>query len=1458
MPLPSEIKEGATSIIELNATQMTQLQMLREDFKENRREYEAQTTKLNNLHDFLISTVASHNHVLFENQRTLYGKLSALKARLAPTDRARKVELRAEYNKLLTVERTQDTEKWLQDWVRVVTEARTLGLAQVQDSEPLHDFLNAVEQLDAGFAYTKQNDIEKSELKGEPLPDIFELIDAFTYHRRLRKTPQAANKSHTNTAFATTFHGEEQGKESQQPQQKQPWGKRSDSPKPFGNCVCGQPHRFGSCNYLIPSIRPSNWKPNPQIENSIKEKLEKNSRLAANVEKARRWAANQIKTPENKKQEEGSDKPPAYQNPVNLATEYISDVKTMHAAFATQEDNLDLANSCILDTGSSTHVCNDNLEFVKTRDAGPDEYIKAGKGLCKIEAFGTAKVTLKGPDGPILTELRDTAYVPGFLTNCISAQRLKAKGVYYDPRRNRLERDGKTFVDIIEQGGLLLLAKELKASSFATTTSKPRPEKAATVETWHKVLGHAGRAAIEHLQEAVIGASITDDVHNAPTTRDCEDCSLSKAHQIVSRRTEHEEEATQPLERNGYDLIPMEEAYNGDKWVSHFFCFNTKMNFVYTHPRKSDALKIVEAFVQMAKTRFGKQVKFIRIDDEQTLATAYNEFTARHGITTERAAPYSKQQNGGAERSGGVLVTKARTMRIAAGLPTNLWPETMKAAGYTANRTPTKALDWKTPFEALTGKKPTVAHMHTYGCKAYPLRGEGTIPRLQRLEPRAFIGYLLGYDSTNVFRVWMPSRKKIIRVRDVTFKENEFYQPLEPDMGVLEEERQLVELIEEPDVTPENGDESEHLLQELHHLQRQGPQQEHTTEHNPQPQNTQQTNRPQQPLLSPPTTRDGTPDVTGTSKVSADFNTGNILPEGSKRIRRQAGHIFATKLNDKMYGFHHSFATGLEKTEARWHRDALPTEPKGYKTAMKHLFATGWRAAAEKEIATLERKHTYKFVPQELVLTKQILPLTWVFKYKFDTEGFLVKLKARICVRGDLQTTEKDTYAATLTARIFRALISLATAFDMELRQYDAVNAFTNADLDEEVFCHPPEGFENPGYVILLQKALYGLKRSPTLWHKDLSLSLEKMGLHPVGGVNCLFISKSVIVFFYVDDIVAACLRKDIQDLNDFEAALMKRYEIQALGDLKWFLGIRVIRDRTARKTWLVQDSYIDKIATKFHCIKDKDKCPITPLTIEELLPNEGKATDAQIHMYQQRVGSINFPAVITRPDIAFAASKLAQFLTNPSSAHIRASERVISYLYGTRTLGLEYSGTDFKGQVFECSSDSAFADDSITRRSSCGYIFQLYGGPVDWRAFKQQSVTTSSTEAELLALSSTAKETLGWIKFFEAIDFDLGEDLTINCDNLQTIRLLTKEAPKLDTKLKHVDIHQHWLRQEVQEKHINVKWVKSEDMVADGLTKALPKEKHAQFIILMNMKLAPITAVRANNVITNESEDDA
>ena len=147
------------------------------------------------------------------------------------------------------------------------------------------------------------------------------------------------------------------------------------------------------------------------------------------------------------------------------------------------------------------------------------------------------------------------------------------------------------------------------------------------------------------------------------------------------------------------------------------------------------------------------------------------------------------------------------------------------------------------------------------------------------------------------------------------------------------------------------------------------------------------------------------------------------------------------------------------------------------------------------------------------------------------------------------------------------------------------------------------------------------------------------------------------------------------------------------------------------------------------------------------------------------------------------------------------------------------------------CASDAAFADDTVTRRSTEGYLFQLFGGAVDWRSTKQHTVTTSSTEAELLALTHATKEALWWKWFFKAILLDVGHSSAISCDNQQTIRLLTKDTPMLTTKLRHINIQQHWLRQEVQEGRIAINWVKTTEMPADGFTKALPRQRHEAFL---------------------------
>jgi hypothetical protein len=139
---------------------------------------------------------------------------------------------------------------------------------------------------------------------------------------------------------------------------------------------------------------------------------------------------------------------------------------------------------------------------------------------------------------------------------------------------------------------------------------------------------------------------------------------------------------------------------------------------------------------------------------------------------------------------------------------------------------------------------------------------------------------------------------------------------------------------------------------------------------------------------------------------------------------------------------------------------------------------------------------------------------------------------------------------------------------------------------------------------------------------------------------------------------------------------------MRGLGELSWFLGIRVIRDRRQRKLWLCQDSYSRKIATTFHLT---DRKPLaTPLATEELLPDTKQATAQEIYLYQRNIRSLLYATTITRPDAARAAIKLSEFLTNPSQRHHDAVDRAISYLNGTHSMTIEFSAPDTQ-HIFTC-----------------------------------------------------------------------------------------------------------------------------------------------------------------------------
>jgi Reverse transcriptase (RNA-dependent DNA polymerase) len=126
----------------------------------------------------------------------------------------------------------------------------------------------------------------------------------------------------------------------------------------------------------------------------------------------------------------------------------------------------------------------------------------------------------------------------------------------------------------------------------------------------------------------------------------------------------------------------------------------------------------------------------------------------------------------------------------------------------------------------------------------------------------------------------------------------------------------------------------------------------------------------------------------------------------------------------------------------------------------------------------------------------KVLPVRWVFVYKFDTDRYFEKFKVRLCVRGDLQeSSHEDNYVAMLAVWTFRALMAITAAYDLEARQYDAVSTFTNSELHDIIYIECPDGFKEHNTCLLLLRALYGLCQSPLLWLKDLTSTLTTLGL---------------------------------------------------------------------------------------------------------------------------------------------------------------------------------------------------------------------------------------------------------------------------------------------------------------------------------------------------------------------------
>jgi hypothetical protein len=142
-------------------------------------------------------------------------------------------------------------------------------------------------------------------------------------------------------------------------------------------------------------------------------------------------------------------------------------------------------------------------------------------------------------------------------------------------------------------------------------------------------------------------------------------------------------------------------------------------------------------------------------------------------------------------------------------------------------------------------------------------------------------------------------------------------------------------------------------------------------------------------------------------------------------------------------------------------------------------------------------------------------------------------------------------------------------------------------------------------------------------------------------------------VVFYIDDVQLLYYKDNEAEAQALLTGIKGAYKLHDLGDIKWFLRVRVVRDQAAKKIWLAYNTYIKKVAKRFNLINRK--CLSTPLPFFELKKNTGKAPKHIIKLYQEKVGLVLYTAITIRPDITYTALQLSHFLTNPSIEHMAA-----------------------------------------------------------------------------------------------------------------------------------------------------------------------------------------------------------
>nr|GEY05871.1 putative ribonuclease H-like domain-containing protein [Tanacetum cinerariifolium] len=395
-----------------------------------------------------------------------------------------------------------------------------------------------------------------------------------------------------------------------------------------------------------------------------------------------------------------------------------------------------------------------------------------------------------------------------------------------------------------------------------------------------------------------------------------------------------------------------------------------------------------------------------------------------------------------------------------------------------------------------------------------------------------------------------------------------------------------------------------------------------------------------------------------------------------------------------------------------------------------------WKNTMDDEMKALKKNETWdqSAMPQG----KKPVGCRWIFTVKYKPDGTVERYKARLVAKGYTQTyiiDYSETFSPVAKMDTIRVLLSVASNQGWSLHQFDVKNAFLHRELKEEVYMEAPPGFSEhfkPEEACRLKKSLYGLKQSPRAWFGRFTVAMKRYGFKQSNSDHTLFLknrkNRVRCLIIYVDDMVIT--GNDVEDIKGLKEGLFTEFEMKDLGNLKYFLGIKVLR--SPKGIFIFQKKYILDLLVEIGMINCKPAD--TPMMVNQKLFMEKKAKLADRNRYQRLVGKLIYLSH-TRPDITYAVGVVTRFMHQPQVAHINAALRIV------RCAGhgvLFRSNGHLNIQMY---TDADWAGDKENKRSTSGYFSLVGGNLVTWRSKKQKVVSLSIAEAEFREVTAAQVE---------------------------------------------------------------------------------------------------------------------